>query len=74
MLAALLRNVIIGLLASLMTAVAMGKSGVRWSRHRCHDARAIMTGGIAGSPQDEAIANDKLRGLKQWLLSAPLGG
>ena len=28
-LAALLRNVIIGLLASLMTAVAMGKSGVR---------------------------------------------
>jgi hypothetical protein len=24
--------------------------------------------------QDEAIANDKLRGLKQWLLSAPSWG
>ena len=40
-LAALLRNVIIGLLASLMTAIAMGKSGVRGSRHRCHDDHAI---------------------------------
>jgi hypothetical protein len=51
-LAALLRNVIIGLLASLMTAVAMGKSGVRCSRHRCHDAHAIMTGGIAAGRGD----------------------
>ena len=59
MLAALLRNVIIGLLASLMTAVAMGKSGVRCSRHRCHDAHAIMTGGIA--------ANLKFTGLTQNL-------